>query len=138
MTPIRLAGSVLGLASGAWAAYIAFVFVTTPVPNSFCPATGCPAPADLPSARVQVADGGLVALVSLVSLTERRVAFLIDAILSATVLVTLGLTWGAYSAINTEIALGLSTLALAVNAVASRPAKELAEKDSPLNLPVFG
>ena len=137
MTPIRLAASILGLVSGLWAAYIAFVFVTTPIPLS-CPVTGCPAPANLSSARVQAADGGLVAVVSVISLTERRLAFMINAILSATILVTLGLTWGTYSANGTDIAFGLSGLALVVNAVASRPAKELAERDSPLNLPVFG
>jgi hypothetical protein len=60
-------------------------------------------------------------------------------VLSAAVLVTLALTWGTPFATNDSIAAAvLSTAALLVDAVASRPSKELSERDSPLNLPVFG
>jgi hypothetical protein len=137
LSPIRLAGSILGLVNGAWAAYIAFLALNA---TYNCPSGGCPASlfAYLPYAQGQVVVGILLVMVSLVSFTGRRPTFVLGAVLSAAVLATLALTWGTY-ATNDSIAAGvLSVASLAVDSVASIPSKELSEKDSPLNLPVFG
>jgi hypothetical protein len=137
LSPIRLAGSILGLVNGAWAAYIAFIALNS---TYNCPEGGCPAStfAFLPYAQVQVAGGALLVVVSLLSLTGRRPTFIVGAVLSAVVLATLALSWGTY-ATNDSIASAVVSLAsLAVDAVASGPSKELSERDSPLNLPVFG
>jgi hypothetical protein len=138
LSPIRLAGSILGLVNGAWAAYIAFVALNA---TYNCGPGGCPESmfAFVPYARGQVVAGGLLVIVSLISFTGRRPTFVLGGVLSAAVLVTLALTWGTPFATNDSIAAAvLSTTALGVDVVASRPSKELSERDSPLNLPVFG
>ena len=89
-------------------------------------------------ASVLLAAGVILAVVSLVSFTGVRLAFIFGAVLSAAVLVTVGLTWGTYTTYDSAAVAGLAVVALIVDAVASRPSKGLSEKDSPLNLPVFG
>jgi hypothetical protein len=59
-------------------------------------------------------------------------------LLSAAVLLVIGLTWGTYPTDGSVAVAGLSLVALTVDAVGSRPSRGLSEKDSPLNLPVFG
>lgn len=137
MSPIRLAGSILGLVNGAWAAYIAFVALNA---TYNCPQGGCPAStfAFMPYAQGQVVAGALLVIVSLVSFTGRRPTFVLGAVLSAAVLVTLALSWGTYATNDSIAAAVISLASLAVDAVASSPSKELSERDSPLNLPVFG
>ena len=85
-----------------------------------------------------LAAAAVLALVSLVSFTGIRLTFVLGAVLSAAVLVAVGLTWGTYPTGDSTAAAGLSLVALMVDAVASRASKGLSEKDSPLNLPVFG
>jgi hypothetical protein len=137
LSPIRLLGSVLGLVSGTWAAYIAYMAFNA---TYLCPVNGCPGSlfGFVPYAQVQVVAGALLVVVSLVSLTGRRPAFVLGAVLSAAVLATLALTWGTYATNDSTAAAVLSLASLAVNSVASRPSRELSERDSPLNLPVFG
>ena len=137
MSPIKLAGSILGLVNGAWAAYIAFLALNA---TYNCPNGGCPASTFgfMPYAQGQVVAGGLLVAVSLLSFTGRRPAFILGALLSVAVLAMIALSWGTYSS-NDSIPAGiLSAASLAVNALASSPSRELSEKDSPLNLPVFG
>lgn len=86
----------------------------------------------------QVVAGALLVIVSLVSFTGRRPTFVLGAVLSAAVLVTLALSWGTYATNDSIAAAVISLASLAVDAVASSPSKELSERDSPLNLPVFG
>ncbi len=137
MSPIRLAGSVLGLVDGAWAAYIAFVALNA---TYNCPNGGCPASTFVfvPFAQGQVAAGALLVVVSLVSFTGRRLTFVLGAVLSVVVLATLALAWGTYASNESIAVAALSLASLAADSVASRPSKELSERDSPLNLPVFG
>jgi hypothetical protein len=54
------------------------------------------------------------------------------------VLVAVAITWGTYATDYSAAAAVLSLVAVMVDAVASRPSRGLSEKDSPLNLPVFG
>ena len=80
----------------------------------------------------------ILAVVSLVSFTGLRLTFVLGALLSAAAVVTLGLTWGTYPTDDAIAVAALSLVALVLDAVASRPSRGLSEKDSPLNLPVFG
>lgn len=123
-----------GLAAGLWAAYIAASALNTP---TLCPLNGCTASWSA-LAQVQEIAGGLLVVVSLVSLAGIRQIFVLGAILAALLLATLFLAWGTYASASAELAAVLSVLALGTDAVASRPSRGLAEKDSPLNLPVFG
>lgn len=137
MSPIRLLGSVLGLVSGTWAAYIAFLALNAP---ESCPNGGCPASMVglVPYSQWQVVVGVALVIVSLVSFTGRRPTFVVGAVLSAAVLATLAITWGTYVTNDSISAIVLSLASLAVDSVASRSSRELSERDSPLNLPVFG
>jgi len=82
--------------------------------------------------------GGILVVDSLVSFAGVRVSFAFGAALSAVVLARLALEWSGYFAADVEIAAVLSVICIVVDAIAFRPAKGLSEKDSPLNLPVFG
>ncbi|MGH9919387.1 MAG: hypothetical protein ACRD6W_11055, partial [Nitrososphaerales archaeon] len=85
-----------------------------------------------------LAAGAILAIVSLVSFTGIRLTFALGAILSTAVLLVVGLTWGTYPTDDSIAVAGLSLAALVMDAVGSRPSRGLSEKDSPLNLPVFG
>jgi hypothetical protein len=67
-----------------------------------------------------------------------RSSFLLGGVLSAVVVVFVALRWGVFATAYSEAAIALSVAALLVDVVASRPARALSERDSPLNLPVFG
>jgi hypothetical protein len=132
-------GSVIGLFAGILAA---FMETGGPVVHPLCQGqTLCtslpvsPAP-DVASALLYA--GSILAIVSLVSLTGIRLTFILGAVLSAVVLVTAGLTWGTYATDESAAVVGLALVAVVIDAVASRPSRGLSEKDSPLNLPVFG
>ncbi|HVC27336.1 MAG TPA: hypothetical protein VND40_04175 [Nitrososphaerales archaeon] len=140
MTPIRLAGSVIGLIDGTLAA---FMEVSGPSVHPLCldPQTLCTSQSVVPSPEMEnllLGAGVILAIISLVSFTGFRLTFVLGAVLSAAVLVTVGLTWGTYATDESAAAAGLAVVTLTVDAVASRPSKGLSEKDSPLNLPVFG
>jgi len=141
LTPIRVAGSVTGLVGGALAAFMA---ILGPVQGPLCQAPGyCVGPPQqsVPNSgldTVLLAAAVVLAVVSLVSFTGLRLTFVLGAALSAAVLVTVGLTWGTYPTSDSVAAAGLSLVALVVDVVAARPSRALSEKDSPLNLPVFG
>ncbi|MDA4132169.1 MAG: hypothetical protein OK454_03470 [Thaumarchaeota archaeon] len=82
--------------------------------------------------------GAILVLASLVAIAGVRRSFILGAVLSAIVIARVALLWGTYPAADEETALALSAVTFLVDVVASRPAKGLSEKDSPLNLPVFG
>jgi hypothetical protein len=137
--PIRVAGSVIGLVDGVVAAFMVILGPIAPScpPGAFCPLATRPAPnTELDTALL--AAGVILAVVSLVSFTGLRVTFALGAVLSATALVAVGLTWGTYPTNDSIAVVALSLVALVVDAVGSRPSRGLSEKDSPLNLPVFG
>jgi hypothetical protein len=140
LTPIRLAGSVIGFIDGALAAFIGF---SGPAVHPLCqgPQTLCTSQSVLPSpemGNLLLGAGVILAIVSLASFTGFRLTFILGAVLSAAVLVVVGLTWGSYGTDESAAAAGLAVAALIVDIVASRPSRGLSEKDSPLNLPVFG
>ena len=123
----------------------AYVSLSGAAPQSPCPpgqlCTLTPALLKVAPSEFQeplLVAGAILAIVSLVSFTGLRPAFIIGAILSAAVLAIVALTWGTYATNNAAATAALSTITLLVDAVASRPSKGLSEKDSPLNLPVFG
>jgi hypothetical protein len=82
--------------------------------------------------------GAILVLASLVSIAGVRRGFMFGVILSAIIIARVALLWGSYPAADEETTLALSAVTLLVDVVASRPARGLSEKDSPLNLPVFG
>ena len=92
-----------------------------------------------PSVATYLAVIGAILLVdSLVSFTGFRATFTLAAALSAVLLLRVLLLWNDFpSAYSVSVAV-LSLVTIALDAVASRPARALSEKDSPLNLPVFG
>ena len=141
MTPIRVAGSIVGLVDGVVAA---FMVILRPVRGPLCQGPGfCIGPPQQPIPNLELdnallAAAVVLAVVSLVSFTGLRMTFVLGAVLSMAVLVTVGLTWGTYPTDGSIAAAGLSLVALVVDALASRSSKGLSEKDSPLNLPVFG
>jgi hypothetical protein len=142
LTPIRLAGSVLSLASGSWAAFVAYYGANTVScpPFSTCileqGGSGPLSASDLQAGLFIV--GALLALDALVSFAGVRASFLLGAVLSAVVLVVVAFQWGTYSSADSSVAVALSVLALLVDAVASRPARGMSEQTNPMNLPVFG
>lgn len=123
MSPIRVLGSALSLLSGALAVYVHFY--------------GALASVNPPTVWLAVAGGVLVGD-SLVSFAGVRLSFGVGALLSALVAALVALQWSAYVATDAEAAVVLSVICAILDAVASRPARGLSEKDSPLNLPVFG
>ncbi len=124
---------MLGLANGAFGAYVAMGALDAPYG---CPANGCPA-AMFYDYQALVVVGLLLVVASLVSLKGFGWAFLLGGGLSVVVLGLVVAKWGAFGS-NSLPSATLAIVAAAVEFVASRPGRELSEKDSPLNLPVFG
>ncbi len=137
MSPIRLLGSAVSLISGVWAAYVALVALTA---TYMCPLNGCPPSLFefVPYSQAQAVAGGALAVAAVVSLAMPRPALLAGAALSAVALGAVALAWGAYTLQDATVSAALSTVSLVVDAVASRPSRGLSERESPLNLPVFG
>lgn len=133
MTPIRAIASALGVANGGFAAYVAIGPLIAPYN---CPANGCPASMFYEFQALAVVGAALV-VASLVSLKGFGWAFLLDAGLSVAVLALVIAKWGAYGSNSLPSAI-LTVAATAFGLVGSRSAKGLAEKDSLMNLPVFG
>jgi hypothetical protein len=135
LNPIRTAGSALGIVTGLWAIYVSrFV---TPLP--LCSPCSPPVLADFHNADPWLGVvGAILVLASLVSIAGVRMGFLLGAALSAIIIARVALLWGSYPAADEEAAIALSVVTLLIDVVASRPSKGLSEKDSPLNLPVFG
>jgi hypothetical protein len=132
-----LAGSVVSLLNGAWAIF--FALYAPQVAEA--PEQGAIGPIHSSLSEVELvllAVGAVLAIDSLVSFAGLRVSFIVGAILSAAVLLVQVAEWGTFSTEYAVIAVVFSVLALLADAVASRPSRELSEKDSPLNLPVFG
>ncbi len=134
MNPIRVAGSVLGVVTGLWAAYVSYIVAPSPTCS----------PCLHPPSGLHNADpwlgvvGAILVLASLVAIAGVRKSFILGAILSAIMIARVALLWGNYPAMDQATAVALSAITLVVDVVASRPSKALSEKDSPLNLPVFG
>lgn len=143
-SPIRLAGSVLSLLAGCWAAFVAYYgtnLVSCP-PFSTCilelqgGGAGPLSPSELQGALFIV--GAILALDALVSFAGIRVSFLVGSVLATVVLLIIAIQWGTYSDSDALVAVVLSLLAVVADVVASRPAKALSEQSNPMNLPVFG
>jgi hypothetical protein len=125
----------LGVVTGLWAVYVSR-FVT---PSPLCSLCSPPLGDDLHSADPWLGVvGAILVLASLVSVAGVRRSFILGAVLSAIVIARVALLWGTYPVADEETALALSAVTFFVDVVASRPARGLSEKDSPLNLPVFG
>ena len=133
MSPVRVLASVLSLLNGLWAVYVQHTHLT-PLCGSLCGTSGF---TSSPTFWLAVAGTILVAD-SLVSFAGVRVSFAAGVGLSALVLVIVAVQWRSYVVTDAEVAVALSIVSAALDAVAWRPAKALSEKDSPLNLPVFG
>jgi hypothetical protein len=128
LTPIRALGSVLGLVTGGWTLYVVFFGEST-----------LPRGTSLSSASdIFMAVGAALVVVSLVSFSGIRASFLVGAVLSGAVLVMTVSNWSDFPASDSGVALAVSAITIVLDVVASRPARGLSEKDSPLNLPVFG
>ncbi len=141
MTPIRVAGSVIGLVDGVVAAFMVIsgpVVQVQPLCKGPILCTSLPTPPSPELENALLAAGAILAIVSLVSFTGIRLTFVLGAVLSAAALAAVGLTWGTYPTDGSIAVAALSLAALVVDAVGSRPSRGLSEKDSPLNLPVFG
>ena len=123
MSPIRVLGSVLSLLTGLWALYVYFAVHAGGGGSLF---------------SLLAAVGGLLIVDSLISLAGLRVSYLVGSALSVVLLLVVALQWGDFGSADAVVGVVLSICAAATDVVASRPAKGLAEKDSPLNLPVFG
>jgi hypothetical protein len=144
LSPIRILGSVLSLLNGLWAAVLAY-FGFIPVPLSCnvspSPCSGAPTFFGIPSPYLHgalFAVGMILIIDALVSFKGVRMSFMLGAILSAVVLALFAISWGGVGTSESEVALVLSVVTILTDAVASRPARALSERDSPLNLPVFG
>jgi len=136
LSPIRAAGSVLGLVAGISGALVE-LYERLPVPlclSNLC--YGHVQPPDLHGALLVV--GALLAVVSVVSFIGSRIVFVFGAILAAAVLAVVALTWGDYVTNDALFVAVFSIVTLVVDLIGSTSSRELAEKDSPLNLPVFG
>ena len=137
---------MLSLINGAWAAVIAysgFVPVATQCLPSQKPAfcAGAPYYFGISSPELQGAlllVGIILVIDALVSFAGVRVSFMLGTVLSAVVLALFALSWGGPRAWVSEVAVVLSVATILVDALASRRSRGLSEKDSPLNLPVFG
>jgi hypothetical protein len=141
--PIRLAGSVLSLLAGCWAAFVAYYgtnIVSCP-PFSTCivelgGSFGPLSPSELQGALFIA--GAILALDALVSFAGVRMSFILGSVLSTVILAIIAIQWGTYSDNDAFAAIALSLLAVLADVVASRPAKALSEQSNPMNLPVFG
>ena len=139
MSPIRILGSVLTLLNGALAVYLQHFSTTVPCSSG----TSCAIPYLSVSAPYVypiwlAVVGGILVADSLVSFVGVRVSFALGAVLSGVVLVIVALQLASYSGAGAESAIVLSAICVVLDVVASRPSRALSEKDSPLNLPVFG
>jgi hypothetical protein len=141
-TPIRLAGSVLSLVGGSWAAFVAYygANVVSCAPFSTCileqGGSGPLSASQLQEALFVI--GAFLALDALVSFVGVRASFILGAALSAAALVVVAVQWGTYSATDSSVAVVLSLLSVVADVVASRPARGMSEQTNPMNLPVFG
>jgi hypothetical protein len=122
------------VAAGLWAVYVSRFVAPLPLCFPCSPSLGGFHNAD-PWLGVV---GAILVLASLVSVAGVRRSFILSAVLSAIIIARVALLWGSYPAIDEATTLALSAVTLLVDVVASRPSKALSEKDSPLNLPVFG
>jgi hypothetical protein len=147
LSPIRVAGSVVSLINGAWAIFFSLyapqraTLCALPCVTAPASAAGPIGPFHTSVSEVQLvllALGAVLAIDSLVSFAGLRVSFILGAVLSAAVLLIQVAEWGTFSTDDATVAVVVSALALLADAVASRPSRGLSEKDSPLNLPVFG
>jgi uncharacterized membrane protein len=127
LTPIRVLGSVFSLLTGLSVAFV--------LPR------GLESASDTGITRL----GGLVfiigavlAIFAVASFVVPRITFIVSAILSASVLLTVAVRFGRFNQDVALVTAVLATVALVTDAFAARPSKGLSEKDSPLNLPVFG
>jgi len=127
LSPVRAVGSVFSLLTGISAALL------------------------LPGELLRASDsgvtrlGGLLFIVgavlvifAVVSFVVPKYTFVVSAALSIAVL---GIIAFRYDRLNPDLATAtavFATVAVIVDVLAARPSKELSEKDSPLNLPVFG
>jgi len=127
LSPIRVVGSVFSLLTGLLGALV--------LPLGLARAGGAGVTR---LGGLLFLVGAVLVLVSIISFVVPKYTFVISAILSV---VVLGVVAARFDRFNQGVALVtvvLATVAVVVDALAARPAKELAEKDSPLNLPVFG
>jgi hypothetical protein len=129
VTPIRAAGSFLGVFTGILAVIVEYT-KSNPTCSSAC----------VPGASTVwlAVAGAALAAASLVSWGGFRVTFYMGSVLAVMVFAADLALRGQFPADEWELTGALSLATVAVDMVASRPAKTLAEKDSPLNLPVFG
>ncbi|MDA4132694.1 MAG: hypothetical protein OK454_06165, partial [Thaumarchaeota archaeon] len=121
---------------GALAVYIQYYGVRTVLCSSsggtLCSTAGM-------SSTIWLAVVGAILIVdSLVSFAAIRISFVVAAVLSILIFAITIITWGGYDMSYSAVILILSAVTVLVDAVASRPPKALSERDSPLNLPVFG
>ena len=123
------------MVAGLWAVYVSrFV-----APSPLCSPCSPPLGDNLHNADPWLGVvGAILVLASLVAIAGLRRSFILGAILSAILIARVALLWGSYPAADEETTLALSAVTFLVDVVASRPARGLSEKDSPLNLPVFG
>ena len=82
--------------------------------------------------------GALLAIASVVSLGGFRFVFVAGAVLSVLTLALVAVLWGDFPEGDELATIFLAIVTALVDIGASRPSKALSEKDSPLNLPVFG
>ncbi len=125
MSPIRILGSVLSLLDGVFALYIHY-------------SGGVPSATASVSTTWLAIVGGVLVVDSLVSFAGVRMSFAAGAALSAAVLALVALQWSSYAGADSQVAAVLSVICMVLDSIAFRPARGLSEKDSPLNLPVFG
>jgi hypothetical protein len=126
-------GSALGVATGLWAAYVSYFVDPSPLCSS------CSTPGTLHNSDPWLGIvGAILVLASVVGLAGVRRSFTLGAVLSAVLIARVALLWGSYPFTDEVAVVVLSAITLVAEAVASLPSKGLSEKDSPLNLPVFG
>jgi hypothetical protein len=130
LSPIRILASVLSLLNGVWAVYIHYYGQATATLSA-------PAGYSVPTIWVAVV-GGMLIVDSLVSFAGVRIGFALGAALSAVLLARVALEWSGYVVADVGASAAISAICIVLDLVAFRPAKGLSEKDSPLNLPVFG
>jgi hypothetical protein len=148
LSPIRVLGSALSLLNGAFAAIIAYGgFIPVPIaclpspPPGSANCAGAPYFFGIASPELQgtlLFVGVILIIDAVVSFAGVRASFVLGAILSAVVLALFAVSWGGPAANFSEAAVVLSVATILVDALASRPSRGLSERDSPLNLPVFG
>jgi len=147
LSPIRVLASVLSLLTGAYAAIIAkYGFIPVPTqclssPQGAPNCAGAPYYLGISSPELQGAlllIGIVLVIDAVVSFTGLRASFVLGTVLSALVLAIFALSWGGPPTNISEVAVVLSVPTIVVDSFASSPSRTLSEKDSPLNLPVFG